>query len=156
MSNQKIQSKMKRLILFVAVAIASLTAFGQKGFTDFDTVADVLVKSKIAHANSKDDSTPLELSLFLQNIGTRNVIVRYEIYIESSNGELRRSGKKEIKIKPAQKQAGKISGLSYTLPGSSIDDYASGENRWYFTMLDVIDAESGEVIARSSKIKDKE
>lgn len=146
---------MKRLVLLVAVAIASLTAFGQKGYTDFDTVADVLVKTKIGHANSKDDSSPLELSLYFQNIGTKNVIVRYEIFITGSNGEIRHSGKKEVKVKPGQKQAGKISNLAYELIGNSIHDYESGENQWYFSILEVKDADTGEVIATSEKTREE-
>ena len=67
---------MKRLVLFVAVAIASLTAFGQKDYADFDNLADVLIKTKIAHAKSKDANSPLELSLYFQNTRTNNVIVR--------------------------------------------------------------------------------
>jgi len=145
---------MKRIILLVAVAIASLTAFGQKGYSDFDTVADVLVKTKVAHANSKDATSPLELSLYFQNIGTKDVIVRYEIFIEDSKGEIRHSGKKEVKVKIGQKQAGKISNLAYELIGTNIDDYVSGENRWYFKTLEVTDAGTGEVIATSNKTED--
>jgi len=146
---------MKKLVLFVAVAIASLTALGQKGYTDFDTVANVLVKTKIAHANSKDDSSPLELSLYFQNIGTKNVIVRYEIFIKDGNGEIRHSGKKEKRLNVGQKQMGKISGLNYELIGSNIHDYESGEKQWYFTLLEVKDAETGEVIATSEKTREE-
>ena len=155
MSNRKNQSKMKRLILFVAIAIASLTAFGQKDYTDFDTLADVQIKTKIAHAKSKDASSPLELSLFFQNTGTKNVIVRYEIFIKDSNGEMRHSGKKEKRLNAGQKQFGKISGLTYELIGTNIDDYVSGEKQWYFTLLEIKDAETGEVIATSEKTREE-
>ena len=141
---------MKKFVLFFALAIASLITFGQKGYTDFDTVANVLVKTKIAHANSKDNNSPLELSLYFQNIGTTEVIVRYEIFIVADNDK-RHSGKKEIKVKPGQKQAGKISNLAYELIGTNIHDYESGAKQWYFTILEVKDAATGEVIATSSK-----
>lgn len=154
MLNQKIQSNMKRLVFFVAIAIFSMTAFGQKGYSDFDTVADVLVKTKISHANSKDDSSPLELSLYFQNNGTRDVVVRYEIYIENNDGEIRHSGKKEVKLRHGQKQFGKISNLTYTMFGTNIDDYASGERKWYFKILEIKDLVTGEVIATSEKIEE--
>ena len=147
---------MKRLVLFVAIAIASITAFGQKGYTDFDSVANVLIKTKIAHANSKDTNTPLELSLYFQNIGTTDVIVRYQIFIEDNNGDKRHSGKKEVKLKHGQKQFGKISNLTYELFGSSIDAYSSGERKWYFTILEIKDMLTGEVIATSSKVEEEE
>lgn len=146
---------MKRLVLFVAVAIASMTAFGQKDYADFDNLADVLIKTKIAHAKSKDANSPLELSLYFQNTGTKNVIVRYEIFIKDSNGEMRHSGKKEKKLNAGQKQVGKISGLSYELIGANINDYASGEKQWYFTLLEIKDAETGEVIATSEKTREE-
>lgn len=155
MSNQKKQSKMKRLVLFVAIAIASLTTFGQKGYTDFETVADVLVKTKVSHAKSNDTNTPLELSLYFQNAGTKNVIVRYEVFIKDSNGEMRHSGKKEVRVRPGQKQSGKLSGLTYELIGTNIHDYESGEKQWYFTLLEVKDAETGEVIATSEKTREE-
>ena len=155
MSNQRNQSKMKRLVLFVAIAIASLTAFGQKDYTDFDNLADVQIKTKIAHTKSKDASSPLELSLYFQNTGTKNVIVRYEIFIKDSNGEMRHSGKKEKMLNAGQKQVGKISGLSYELIGTNIDDYMSGEKQWYFTLLEIKDAETGEVIATSEKTREE-
>lgn len=155
MLNQKKQNNMKRLVLFVAIAIASLTAFAQNGYKDFDTVANVLVKTKMAHANSKDINSPLELSLYFQNIGTRDVVVRYEIFIEDNNGELRHSGKKEIRVRPGHKQAGKLSNLTYELIGTNIHDYESGEYQWYFTTLEVKDAITGEVIATSEKTEEE-
>ena len=116
----------------------------------------MLVKSKIAHANSKDDSSPLELSLYFQNNGTTDVIVRYQIFIEDNNGEKRHSGKKEVKLKHGQKQFGKISGLAYELFGTSIDAYASGERKWYFTILEIKDMYTGELIATSNKVEEEE
>ena len=101
---------MKKLLVLVIVATTCLSAFCQKGYSDFDSVANVLIKTKIAHANSKDDSSPLELSLYFQNNGNADVIVRYQIFIEDNNGEKRHSGKKEVKLKHGQKQFGKISG----------------------------------------------
>ena len=146
---------MKRLVLFVAIAIASLTAFGQKDYVDFENIADVLIKTKITHAKSKDASSPLELSLYFQNNGTKNVIVRYEIFIKDSNGEMRHSGKKEKRLNVGQKQVGKISGLNYELIGTNIHDYESGEKQWYFTLLEIKDAETGEVIATSEKTREE-
>lgn len=146
---------MKKLVLLIAIAIVSVSAYCQKGYTDFDTVANVLVKTKVAHANSKDDSSPLELSLFFQNIGTKDIIVSYEIFIESGATEKRHSGHKEIKVKPNQKQAGKISNLAFELIGTDINDYATGEKQWYFGTLEVKDAETGEVIESSKKIREE-
>lgn len=145
---------MKKLL--VIVATTCLSAFCQKGYSDFDSVANVLIKTKIAHANSKDDSSPLELSLYFQNNGNADVIVRYQIFIEDNNGEKRHSGKKEVKLKHGQKQFGKISGLTYELFGSSIDAYASGERKWYFTILEIKDMYTGELIATSDKVVDEE
>ena len=136
---------MKKLLVLVIVATTCLSAFCQKGYSDFDSVANVLIKTKIAHANSKDDSSPLELSLYFQNNGNADVIVRYQIFIEDNNGEKRHSGKKEVKLKHGQKQFGKISGLTYELFGSSIDAYASGERKWYFTILEIKDMYTGEL-----------
>lgn len=147
---------MKKLLVLVIVATTCLSAFCQKGYSDFDSVANVLIKTKIAHANSKDDSSPLELSLYFQNNGTADVIVRYQIFIEDNNGEKRHSGKKEVKLKHGQKQFGKISGLTYELFGSSIDAYASGERKWYFTILEIKDMYTGELIATSDKVIDEE
>lgn len=147
---------MKKLLVLVIVATTCITAFCQKGYSDFDTIANVLVKSKIAHANSKDDSSPLELSLYFQNNGTTDVIVRYQIFIEDNNGEKRHSGKKEVKLKHGQKQFGKISNLTYELFGSSIDAYASGERKWYFTILEIKDMYTGELIATSNKVEEEE
>ena len=147
---------MKKLLVLVIVATTCLSAFCQKGYSDFDSVANVLIKTKIAHANSKDDSSPLELSLYFQNNGNADVIVRYQIFIEDNNGEKRHSGKKEVKLKHGQKQFGKISGLTYELFGSSIDAYASGERKWYFTILELKDMYTGELIATSDKVVDEE
>ena len=147
---------MKKLLVLVIVATTCLSAFCQKGYSDFDSVANVLIKTKIAHANSKDDSSPLELSLYFQNNGTADVIVRYQIFIEDNNGEKRHSGKKEVKLKHGQKQFGKISGLTYELFGSSIDAYSSGERKWYFTILEIKDMYTGEQIATSNKVVDEE
>ncbi|MBR4583816.1 MAG: hypothetical protein IKO34_08425 [Bacteroidales bacterium] len=147
---------MKKLLVLVIVATTCLSAFCQKGYSDFDSVANVLIKTKIAHANSKDDSSPLELSLYFQNNGNADVIVRYQIFIEDNNGEKRHSGKKEVKLKHGQKQFGKISGLTYELFGSSIDAYASGERKWYFTILEIKDMYTGELIATSDKVVDEE
>lgn len=147
---------MKKLLVLVIVATTCLSAFCQKGYSDFDSVANVLIKTKIAHANSKDDSSPLELSLYFQNNGNADVIVRYQIFIEDNNGEKRHSGKKEVKLKHGQKQFGKISGLTYELFGSSIDAYASGERKWYFTILEIKDMYTGELISTSDKVVDEE
>ena len=147
---------MKKLLVLVIVATTCMSAFCQKGYSDFDSVANVLIKTKIAHANSKDDSSPLELSLYFQNNGTADVIVRYQIFIEDNNGEKRHSGKKEVKLKHGQKQFGKISGLTYELFGSSIDAYSSGERKWYFTILEIKDMYTGELIATSNKVVDEE
>ena len=147
---------MKKLLVLVIVATTCLSAFCQKGYSDFDSVANVLIKTKIAHASSKDDSSPLELSLYFQNNGNADVIVRYQIFIEDNNGEKRHSGKKEVKLKHGQKQFGKISGLTYELFGSSIDAYASGERKWYFTILEIKDMYTGELIATSDKVVDEE
>lgn len=147
---------MKKLLVLVIVATTCLSAFCQKGYSDFDSVANVLIKTKIAHANSKDYSSPLELSLYFQNNGNADVIVRYQIFIEDNNGEKRHSGKKEVKLKHGQKQFGKISGLTYELFGSSIDAYASGERKWYFTILEIKDMYTGELIATSDKVVDEE
>ena len=68
---------------------------------------------------------------------------------------MRHSGKKEKKLNAGQKQVGKISGLSYELIGTNIDDYASGEKQWYFTLLEIKDAETGEVIATSEKTREE-
>ena len=147
---------MKKLLVLVIVATTCLTAYCQKGYSDFDTVADVLVKTKIGHANSKDDNSPLELALSFQNIGTADVIVRYQVFIDDNNGDRRHSGKKEVKLKHGQKQFGKISGLTYELFGSSIDAYVSGERKWYFTILEIKDMYTGEVIATSNKVEEVE
>ena len=154
MLNQKNQSNMKKLLVLVIVATTCLTAYCQKGYSDFDTIANVLVKTKIAHANSKDNASPLELSLYFQNIGTNDVIVRYQIFIEDNNGDRRHSGKKEVKLKHGQKQFGKISGLSYELFGQDIADYETGARKWYFTILEVKDMYTGELISTSSRVKD--
>ena len=82
--------------------------------------------------------------------------MRYQIFIEDNNGEKRHSGKKEVKLKHGQKQFGKISGLTYELFGSSIDAYASGERKWYFTILEIKDMYTGELIATSDKVVDEE
>ena len=146
---------MKKLVLLIAIAIVSVSAYCQKGYNDFDTVGNVLVKTKIAHTNSKDANSPLELSLFFQNIGTKEVVVCYELFIESGMKEKRHSGHKEVKVKPNQKQAGKISNLAYELIGTNISDYETGENQWYFGTLEVKDAETGEVIESSKKIREE-
>lgn len=146
---------MKKFVLLTAIAIASFTAFGQKGYTEFDTLSNILVKTKLAHANSKDATSPLELSLFFQNTGTTEVFVCYEIYIEDEESdEIRHSGHKEIKVKPGQKQAGKISNLTYQLIGNSADEYTNGSKRWYFKSLQIKDAATGEIIATSSKVEE--
>ena len=145
---------MKKLLVLAIIATSCLSAFCQKGYSDFDTVANVLVKTKIGHANSKDTSSPLELSLYFQNTGSTDVIVRYQIFIEDNNGDKRHSGKKEVKLKVGQKQAGKISNLAYELFGTNIDDYVSGERKWYFTILEVKDLTTGEVIATSNKVQE--
>lgn len=143
---------MKKLLVLVIVATTCLSAFCQKGYSDFDSVANVLVKAKIAHTNSKDNNSPLELSLYFQNVGATDVIVRYQIFIDDNNGDRRHSGKKEVKLKHGQKQFGKISGLAYELFGTNIDDYVSGERKWYFTILEIKDMYTGEVIATSDKV----
>ncbi len=152
---KEIPNNMKRLVLLVAIAIASITVFGQKGYADFETLADVQIKTKLAHSNSKDASSPIELSLFFQNTGTTEVVVCYELYIEDEeSGEIRHSGHKEIKVKPGQKQAGKISNLAYELLGKNIEDYTNGNKRWYFKSLLVKNFATGEVIATSSKTEE--
>ncbi|MBO7571390.1 MAG: hypothetical protein J6T48_04460 [Bacteroidales bacterium] len=147
---------MKKLLVLVIVATTCLTAFCQKGYSDFDSVANVLVKTKIAHTSAKDDNSPLELSLYFQNVGSTDVIVRYQIFIEDNNGDKRHSGKKEVKLKHGQKQFGKISNLSYELFGTSINSYADGERKWYFTILEIKDMYTGEVIATSDKVEEVE
>ena len=147
---------MKKLLVLVIVATTCLTAFCQNGYSDYDTVANVLVKTKITHTNNKDANSPLELALYFQNIGTTDVIVRYQIFIEDNNGDKRHSGKKEVKLKHGQKQFGKISGLSYELFGTSIGAYENGERKWYFTILEVKDMITGELIATSNKTEEVE
>jgi len=145
---------MKKLIIFAVIAFASLTTFAQKDYSDFDTVADVLIRTKIRNASNNDPNSPLELSLYFQNVGTTDVIVRYEIFIEDDNGDKRHTGKKEVKLRKGQKQAGKISNLAYELFGTNKEDYESGERKWYFTLLEVKDMTTGEVIATSNKVKE--
>ena len=148
-------SNMKKLVLLVAIAIASITAFGQKDYTDFETLADIQIKTKLAHSKAKDASSPIELSLFFQNTGTTEVIVCYELYIEDEeSGEIRHSGHKKITVRPGQKQFGKISNLTYELMGKNIDDYSNGNKRWYFKSLQVKNSATGEVIATSSKTEE--
>ena len=38
--------------------------------------------------------------------------------------------------------------------GTNIDDYASGERKWYFKILEIKDLVTGEVIATSEKIEE--
>lgn len=147
---------MRKLVLLIAIAIFSIPVFAQKGYTDFDTIANVLVKTKVAHLNSKDATSPLELSLYFQNTGTTDVIVSYEIFIESGMTEKRHSGHKEIKVKPNQKQYGKLSNLAYELIGTDAADYETGEKQWYFTTLEVKDAATGEVLETSKRIRERE
>ncbi|MBO4613911.1 MAG: hypothetical protein J5709_02205 [Bacteroidales bacterium] len=146
---------MKKLVLIIAIAIASLAAFGQNGYVDFETLGDIQIKTKLAHAKAKDASSPIELSLFFQNTGTTEVIVCYELYIEDEeSGEIRHSGHKKIKVRPGQKQMGKISNLTYELVGTKIEDYTNGKKRWYFKSLQIKDAVTDEVIATSSKTEE--
>ena len=148
-------SNMKKLVLIVAIAIASFSVFGQNGYTDFETLADIQIKTKLAHSKAKDASSPIELSLFFQNTGTTEAIVCYELYIEDEeSGEIRHSGHKTVKVRPGQKQMGKISNLCYELVGKNIDDYTNGKKRWYFKSLLVKDSATGEVIATSSKTEE--
>ncbi len=147
---------MRKFVLLIAIAIFSIPVFAQKGYTEFDTIANVLVKTKVAHLNAKDDTSPLELSLYFQNMGTAEVTVSYEVFIENGMTEKRHTGHKEIKVKPNQKQYGKLSNLAYQLIGTNAADYETGEKQWYFTTLEVKDATTGEVIESSKKIREEE
>ncbi len=146
---------MKKIILVIAFVSAVFSVFSQKNYGDFDTVANVVVKTKIAHAKAKDTTSNIELSIFFQNIGTKEIVLSYEIYITDGE-EIRHSGLKTMNIRPQQKQAGKISGLNYTLIGNNIDDYITGAKQWHFTTLEVKDADTGEILGTSKKVRDKD
>lgn len=144
---------MKKFAVLIALLTISFMSYCQKGYQDFDSISGVVIKTKIAKVNTKKADSPIELSLYFQNLGTRTIDVLYEIHITDGKN-LRFSGKKTVNIRPNQKQFGKISNLNYELIGLDMGDYEIGAKQWHFTTLEIKDAETGESLGVSSKIAD--